>query len=581
MIRNKLNILALSLIALFAAAACQKYYPETRDDDENVDEDPSDYTWDTSTYALITLNGTSVTVNPENAASVNGTKITILTAGTYKVTGSLSDGQIIINSQDDANVRLILSGATINCSTSAPVYVLDARKTIINLEEGTQNYLTDGTTYILSDGEPSAALFSNSDLSVYGKGSLTVKANYNDGISCDDGLIIKSGTISVTAADDGIRGKDYIIIRNGNITIQSKGDGLKSDNETNTSLGFITIDSAVIKIDATAGDGISAQTNLEISDGSFAIATGTYSAKGAEDLTPPGPGGGGNTGGGYTGTISEKGIKGLTGVKIEKGTFTIRSADDAIHTNSAVTINGGTFSISSGDDAIHADAAVTINGGTLVVSTSYEGIESASIIFNDGNLNLTSTDDGLNATMGAAVENNDGSIAKINGGYIVVNSSTGDGLDSNGNLTITGGTVIIHGPQSAPEVGFDVNGTFSMAGGFLIASGPNSGNMIETPASSSAQYSLKITMSSMLSTSTLFHIQDAAANDLVTYKPVRSVYYLVFSSSLLASVSTYSIYTGGSSSGTYKDGLYTGGTYSGGTLKKTFTVSGKVTNVSF
>jgi hypothetical protein len=581
MIRNKLNILALSLIVLFAAASCQKYYAETRDDDENVDEDPSDYTWDTSTYALITLNGTSVTVSPENAASINGTRVTILSAGTYKVTGSLSDGQIIVNSQEDANVRLILSGASITCSNSAPIYVLDARKTIINLEKGTQNYLTDGTTYVLIDREPGAALFSNSDLSIYGEGSLTVKANYNDGISSDDGLIIKSGIISVTAADDGIRGKDYIIIRNGIITIDSKGDGIKSDNETNTSLGFITIDSAVLRINATAGDGISAQTNLEISDGSFTIATGTYAAKGVEDPTPPGPGGGGTTGGGYTGTISEKGIKGLTGLKIEKGTFTIKSADDAIHTNSAVTINGGTFAIATGDDAIHAEAAVTINGGTLVVSTSYEGIESASINFNDGNLNLTSTDDGFNATMGAAVENNDGSIANINGGYVVVNSSTGDGFDSNGNLTITAGTVIIHGPQSAPEVGFDVNGTFSMAGGFFIATGPNSGNMIETPATSSSQYSLKVTMSSTLSGSTLFHIQDAAGNDLVTYKPVRSVYYVVFSSPLLANGSTYSIYTGGSSSGTYKDGLYTGGTYSGGTLKKTLTVSGKVTSVSF
>jgi len=579
MIRNRLKIMALLVATLFAFAACQKYYADPEDKDDNVSEDPSDYTWDTSAYASITLNGTSITVSPENAAAISGTKVTIYKAGTYKISGSLTNGQVIVNSQDDANVRLILSGAVINCPNSAPIYIQDAQKTIINLADGTENSLTDGTSYVTVDGEPNAALFSNSSLSFFGEGALSVTANYNDGISSDDGLIIKSGTISVTSADDGIRGKDYLIIRNGNITIKSVGDGLKSDNETNTTLGYITIDSAVLNVDATAGDGISAQTNLSIADGSFTINTGTYAGKGVGDLTPPTPGGG--TTGGYTGAISEKALKGLTGISIAKGTFSLKAADDAIHSNEAVTIDNGTFSIASGDDAIHADAAVTINGGVLNVTTSYEGIESASITFNNGSLNLVTTDDGFNATMGSAVENNDGSMAKVNGGYVLINSSTGDGFDSNGNATIYGGTVIVHGPKSSPEVGFDINGTFNIAGGLFIASGPNSGNMIEAPATSSAQYSVKATISATLSTSTIFNIQDASGNSLVTFKPLRTAYYIVFSSSSLTNGSTYSIYTGGSSTGTYKDGLYTGGTYSGGTLKKTFTVSGKVTSVSF
>jgi|WetSurMetagenome_2_1015567.scaffolds.fasta_scaffold00018_5 hypothetical protein len=576
MISKRLQVLALLAALLFAIPACQKYYAETEDDNDNVPEDPADYTWDTSSYALITLSGTSVTVDPANAASISGTKVTILKAGTYKITGSLTDGQIIVNSQDDANVRIILSDAVINCSNSAPIFIEDAYKTIINLADGTTNSITDGTSYVTDNGEPNAALFSNSDLSVYGKGSLAVTARYNDGISSDDGLIIKSGTITVTAADDGIRGKDYVIIRNGNITIQSAGDGIKSDNETSTALGYVTIDSAVMKITATAGDGISAQTNLSIADGSFTITTGS-GAKADEG----GPVPGGGTSGGYSGTISEKALKGLSSISIVKGTFVISSADDAIHSNKSAVINDGTFSMASGDDAIHADNSITINGGTLNITKSYEGFESASITFNDGNLVLVSTDDAINATMGAAVENNDGSLAVINGGFVVVNSSSGDGLDSNGNLTINGGTVIVHGPQSAPEVGFDVNGTFNMAGGFLIGTGPNAGNMIEAPATSSSQYSIKATTSSTLSSSTLFHIQDASGNDLVTYKPVRTVYYLVFSSSSLANGATYSIYTGGSSTGTYNNGIYTGGTYSGGTLKKTFTVSGKVTSVTF
>jgi hypothetical protein len=164
---------------------------------------------------------------------------------------------------------------------------------------------------------------------------------------------------------------------------------------------------------------------------------------------------------------------------------------------------------------------------------------------------------------------------------IVLNTSSGDGLDSNGNIVMTAGTVIVHGPQSQPEVGIDVNGTFTISAGFLIVTGPNSGNMIEGLSPASAQFSVTIKISSTISTSTLFHIQGADGKDIVTYKPVRTIYYLVFSSSELINGSTYSIYTGGSSTGTCFNGIYTGGTYSGGTLRKTFTISGKVTSVSF
>jgi hypothetical protein len=196
-------------------------------------------------------------------------------------------------------------------------------------------------------------------------------------------------------------------------------------------------------------------------------------------------------------------------------------------------------------------------------------------------VNLVAANDGFNATNGSGGESNDGSILTFNGGYIVANVASGDGLDSNGNIVMTGGTVIVHGPQSAPEVAFDFNGTFTISGGLLIAGGPNSGNMIEVPGSSSAQYCIKATSSSSFSASTLFHIQDASENDVVTFKPVRNTYYFVFSSSQLTNAGSYSIYTGGSSSGVLTDGLYTGGTYSGGTLKKTFTVSGKITSVTF
>jgi hypothetical protein len=569
MLKRDLNFLATIIMILSLITSCEQNPDNNSDDDE-------DYTFDTTTVVQITLSDNSITAEP-SVIKIDGSKAIIKSSGTYNIKGSLSDGQIVVNADNAGNVRLILDGIGIKCSNSAPIYIKDSDKAIISLADGTVNTLTDGSTYVTEDGEPNAALFSDAELIISGNGTLNVSANYNDGISSDDGLVIKSGTISVTAADDGIRGKDYLVIQNGNITVNSTGDALKSDNETENTKGYITIDNGTFNLIASTGDGMDALTNLTINDGIFNITTGG----GAGTSTGGGGGMPGGGPGGYTGTISEKALKGTAGVVIEKGTFTINSADDAIHSNNTVTINDGTFSIATGDDAVHAETSISVKGGTLNVSKSYEAIESASITVVKGSVNLVATNDGFNATRGSGGEANDGSSLTIDGGNIVVNVSSGDGLDSNGNIVMTGGTVIVHGPQSSPEVAFDFNGSFSISGGLLIGSGPNSGNMIEVPGTTSAQYCIKATTSSGINSSTLFHIQDASGNDIVTFKPVRTAFYFAFSSQELSNGATYSIYTGGTSTGTNNNGLYTGGTYSGGTLKKTFTVSSKITSITF
>jgi hypothetical protein len=572
-LHRKKESLALIILALIILVSCQKIAYK---DDSGIQDDPVDYIWDTSTVVQVTLSSTSITVDPA-VATINGSKLTITEAGTYNITGSLTDGQIIVNSQQESSVRLILNGVNINCSNNAPLFIKDSKKTIINLASGTSNYLTDGATYSTTD-EPKAALFSNSDLTIFGSGSLTVTGKYKDGISTDDGLLIKSGTISVTSADDGIRGKDCVIIKSGRITVVSKGDGIKSSNTEDPLLGFISIDSALVNITATTGDGINAKTNLTIADGSFTITCGG----GAGAIATGNPGPGGNSATGYTGTISEKGMKATNNIVITKGTFIINSADDAIHSKAgSATINGGTFTLSTEDDGIHAPSAITINGGNINITKCYEGIESSLITVNSGDITIASVDDAINATMGSATEANDGSWFYFNAGNLTVSASSGDGIDSNGSVAIKSGTVIVQGPPSQPEVGFDINGSFNVSGGLVIGSGPNSGNMIEGISTTSAQYGVKITISSTLSASTLFHIQDASGNELVTFRPVRSCYYIVFSSPMIVNGSQYSIYTGGTSSGTLTNGIYVGGTYSGGTLRKSFTISSKVTNVSF
>ncbi len=572
----KLSLISLLMI-IVVVISCEKTYV---DDGPDFEEEPEDYARDTTEAVRIRFNGTSVSIEPP-VADVTGAKVTITEAATYLISGSSDEGQIVIDAADEAIVKIILNGIDLHNSTGAAFVATKAGKTIIFLNEGTENYLSDGSSYANSDGDVNAALFSNTYMSVSGGGSLEVTGNYLDGISTDDGLIINSGNFTVNAKDDGLRGKDYLIIRDGNFNVQSGGDALKSDKENDGSTGMIQIEKGNFSLDASSGDAIASTGEISISDGTFDIITATgaviSSGSGTGGMQPPGGRPGGSSGG-YSGLTSEKAIKAGTSLEIIKGTFKINSADDAIHSDGEVVIRNGELTIASGDDAIHADKSVTFEDGNLKVSKCYEGIESASITINGGSVVLASVDDAFNATRGQATEQSDGSSLLITGGYIAVNASTGDGLDSNGNAVITGGTVIIHGPSSQPEVGYDVNGSFSLNGGTFVATGPNSGNMIETPSSSSAQNIIGIFGS--VSSSALIHISDESGNELLTFKPVRNIYYIVFSSPDLKTGSTYQIYTGGTSTGTASDGFYTGGTYSGGTLRKTVTISGKITGVT-
>jgi hypothetical protein len=592
---RKIPVLLLFLFVFFAVLSCEKHYATKSNDNDSdssdytysgIDEDDDDYTSNGSDTVFIVFNGTLATSTNTTKASVSSGVVTVNSGGMYCISGTASDGQIIVNSSEDVDVHLILKEASITCKTSSPIYVKNAEKVIVVMVAGTTSTLVDGTSYTYDDAtnmEPDACIFSKSDITFYGTGTLNVTGNFNNGITSKDGLIIKSGTISVTSANTGIRGKDYILAYDGNVTITSKGDGLKSNNETDSGAGFIEIEGGTFKITSTQ-DGVSAYSDILINYASMTIKAGGGSGTGTSTQ-------------GYTGTVSAKGLKANTTITVNAGDITINSADDAINTDNTFIMSGGTLNLSTMDDAVHAEAALTVKGGTINVTKAYEGFEGPAISIAGGNVTLAVTDDAINTTKGTATESDDGSMLTISGGTIVLNSTTGDALDSNGSATMTGGTVVAQGPSSSPEVAIDINGDFKVNGGFLIASGPNSGNMIEGASSGSSQNSLMIngpsgtsigqpgsgtSSGSSFSTSSYIHIQDGSNVDLVTYKPLRTAYYVVFSSSSLVTNSTYYIYTGGTyTGGTSNGGYYTGGAYDGGTLKKSFTISSGVTSVSF
>ncbi|MBN1120006.1 MAG: carbohydrate-binding domain-containing protein [Anaerolineae bacterium] len=572
-------------------------------------DDAEDYVWDSADMILIGLNGSSITTDGDGV-TVEGSTATISSAGTYSLSGSLTDGQIIVDTEDEDIVRLILNGVDLNCSTSAPIFIASSEKVIIVLADGTENRVSDAASYVFEDAEedePNAAIFSKSDLTITGSGSLTVTGNYNDGIASKDGLIIDGGSITVDAIDDGIRGKDYLIVKEGSITVNAQGDGLKSDNEEDTEKGYISIEAGTLNI-TSGGDAIQAQTDVLVAGGNITLSSGGGSGTYIDETT------------------SAKGIKGTVNVNIDGGTFNIDSADDAIHSNGSITVNAGSFVIASGDDGMHADSSLDINDGDVQITKSYEGLESAEITINGGTFHIVASDDGINiaggndgsgmnwgpgqggqmpqgdgmAPDGAAAP--DGGMAPgggpgqggrpggggmdqfaasgdyhltINGGMIVVDAG-GDGLDSNGSVDMTGGVVLVNGPTNNGNGALDC-GTFNITGGFLMAAG--SSGMAEAPDDSSSQYSVLINFDSAQAAGSLVHIQSSAGDEILTFAPTKQYQSIVFSSPKLANGETYDVYLGGSSTGTPNDSLYEGGSYTPGTQYTSLTISGMVTRI--
>lgn len=534
-------------------------------DDEDLQPAAGD-----STTATIQLAGDSITFTG-SGVSVSGSVVTISSAGVYSLSGTLKAGQVVVAASNDDEVTLILNGVDITSSSSAPIYVSAAEKVILTLAEGTQNVVSDSDDYVFPDAgtdEPNAAIFSKDDLTINGSGSLTVNANYNNGIVSKDDLKITAGTITVTAVNDGIKGRDSIAIKDGTLTVIAGGDGLQANNDEDAEEGYISIEGGTLNI--TAGsDGIQAQTRLLVSAGDLTITSGSGRMNSYNDSSD-----------------SAKGLKAGSDLTVTGGTLQVTSTDDALHSNGTLTISGGEMTLASADDGMHADASLVINDGQITITQSYEGIESAAITINGGDIHLSASDDGINAAGGV-----DGSSAmgawgrdkfeasgnyslSIHGGYVFVDA-IGDGLDINGPIAITDGIVIVNGPTSNGNGPVDYVGSFTIDGGFFLAVG--SAGMAQAPSETSIQYSVMQNFSSAISGGTLFHIESADGEDILTFIPTKAYQSVLLSSPALKNGETYLVYIGGNTTGTLTDGLYAGGAYTAGDQLASFTISSIVT----
>lgn len=518
----------------------------------------------------IELTGDSAQSDSSNV-SIDGSTVTIQASGTYSVSGSLSDGQLVVDSGKGNSVTLILDGVSIHNEDGSPLAILSGKLVEIVLNDGTENTLSDGATYVFPDAatdEPNATLYSKSDLVLSGNGTLQIAARYNDGIGAKDTLTIQSGTYIITAADDGIRGKDSLTIEGGTFTVTAGGDALKSDNDTDTTLGWIQINNGTFDLTAS-GDGIAAETNVVIQNGTFNIKTGGgYQVAASDDL-------------------SAKGIKAGVLVQIDGGTFTVDSSDDTVHSNGSIVINQGSLTLSSGDDAIHAEATLDINAGTITILACYEGLEAADININDGSVTITSYDDSINISSGESASaggwggfpgggSSSGGKLTINGGNVFITTSRGDSLDANGSIEINGGLILINGTTANDNAALDADGSFVINGGEIVVVG--SSGMAMAPNTSSKQNSATITLSGGSAGSPI-NISDSNGNSLMTFVPTTNWSTLTYSSAQLKTGETYTISIGGTVSGSEVFGYYADGSYSGGTVAGTFTQSSVVTTV--
>ena len=542
----------------------------SKTDGDMFTERDSRAAYDASKAVAIQLSGTTATASSDSV-QINGSTVIIKEEATYVICGSLS-GMLVVDAPDTAKLQLVFNGVDITSESSAALYILEADKVFVTLADGTENTLSNGGSFVaIDDNSIDGALFSKQDLTLNGSGSLTVTSPAGHGIVCKDDLAFTGGSYVVHSASHGLDANDSVRIAAGDFTIDAGKDAIHCENTDDTAKGFVYMSGGTIEAEAE-GDGIAASAYMQIEGGSIDLLVGGGSENGSKAQSD-GFGGfmGGRPGGrGFENSAEEngtsmKGLKASSGLLISGGSIAIDSADDAIHSDASLTINGGTFAIASGDDAIHAEDALTVTAGEIVISESYEGLEALHIEVQGGSIDLTASDDGLNAAggtdqsgttggrdgmfgggrggrpgggFGGMSGNSDGSI-KISGGNLLIHSS-GDGIDANGSLEISGGYTVVVGPTQGDTATLDYDTSAVITGGTFIGTG--AAGMAQT-FSDSEQGVIAVQVGSQ-GAGTQIILQDKNGNTVLSHTPDLSFAVVILSCPEMVKGETYTITVG-------------------------------------
>lgn len=485
---------------------------------EDTHYSAKDLTWDSSSEVTIDLSNPTAT----DGVTVSDGVITITKAGNYRLSGTYS-GQVKVEAADSDMVRLILDNATITNSTGAAINVVEADEVVIYTASGSTNTVSDGSSYSdTASGSPDAAIYSKSDLTLAGEGTLKVEGNYEEGIHTTDGLVIASGTLEVTAANTGIKGKDYVDILDGTVTVTATKDGIKATNDTDGNRGWVRLSGGTVNISA-GDDGFKAERVLEISGGTLNI------------------------------TESNEGIEAQY-INILDGTVNVTSSDDGINASYSTSSSSSTESTSSSTTQTSQTAqsnqtAQNTQSGQSAQGNAAQGGQGgqppAGGQAPSGNMGQPPAGGG--GGMGGGMGGGGGTFevvdATINiaGGTITVNAN-GDGIDSNGTATLSGGALVVNGPFTGGNTSLDTNGDLLLNGTTVVAG--NSGDMFEAPASSSTSGYVKLTNLSNVSSGTTIQVADSSGKVVANYKVTNSNTALILvSSANITKGQSYTVYT--------------------------------------
>ena len=449
-----------------------------------------------------------------DAVTVDGSTITITQEGTYLLTGTLEDGMVVVQAPETDKVQLVLDGAHITSSTSAAIYIPSADKVFLTTAADSDNTLANGGSYVaIDDNNIDGVIFSKSDLTLNGAGTLTITSGggstngetHTDSMQPSGGMGGMGG--GPGSATDG--------------QPPELPDGMQpSDNGGGMPDG------------STEPPDISGQAGTELSATRITSTTTTTT----EDTT------------------STKEFKATSALTITGGTFQLDCADDALHTNGSLTVSGGTAQISTGDDALHADLELVIEAGDLDITTCYEGLEGQSVSVSGGTINLVASDDGINAA-GTTTQNQSDIFINISGGELTIDAG-GDGLDSNGTLTVSGGTVLVSGSEQSADSALDCDGTTSITGGTVVGLGMS--GMAQNFGDTSSQGSILVSVDSQSAGSTV-SITDQNGAILATWEAPKSFNSVLISCLDLAVGSTYTVTAGTAQTEVTLDSLIYGG----------------------
>lgn len=457
-------------------------------------------TYEESEAVKITLSGKTATCDSSNVQIEDGV-VTIKAAGVYVLSGTLTDGTVVVDAGDDDKVQLVLDGVSITAADYAAIYAKNADKVFVTLAEGTENTLTVSGDYVQTDdNNVDAVIFAKCDLTLGGSGSLTVKDTVGHGIVSKDDLVVTGGTYTIESQDHCLNGKDSVRIADGTFTLTCDEDGIHAGNDDQQD-GYIYIEGGDIDI-SVGDDAMHAEGLLIITGGDIDISKSYEGIEGYKILV---------TGGDIDVAASDDGFNAAGGSSDNSG-------DNKGGNSDGTGDNKGGFGGGPGGD---------MNGNTPPARPDSNGQSSG-----------TPGGPGMG---GAGMDADYDAYILITGGTININAD-GDGIDSNGYLGITGGNVYVLGPSNNGNGALDYGIYAAITGGEMVAVGGS--GMAQGFGDESTQCSALVNFDEWVDAGETITLTDSNGNMLLTYKTDKKFDSVLISTLDMKQGETYTLTAG-------------------------------------